>query len=211
VINKILTSLITLVLPPRAAVAHTATLTEGTVLSLYQPRVVHGVVVLSSYQNSDVRALIHAQKFYGDAKANRLLALFLASWLSVHPPVAIIVPVPLHARRERERGYNHVTSVLTATLKALEKTGLTPPKLVGLLCRKRATAQQSHLTRANRLSNVAQAFTWNTAYDPASFAGQQIVLVDDVMTTGATLREAAAALRGTLPSSARVTSVALAH
>lgn len=99
-----------------------------------------------------------------------------------------IVPVPLHATRLRERGYNQALE-LAKPLAREFGVALAP----GLLCRTRATAAQSDLDAAARRKNLRGAF----AVDTAALAPvpAHIVLLDDVMTTGATVREAARTLR----------------
>jgi ComF family protein len=96
----------------------------------------------------------------------------------------LVVPVPLHARRLRERGFS--PSALLARACARE-AGV--PCAPVLLARLRDTPSQTGLSRAARRSNVAGAFAARAAAPP------RVWLVDDVVTTGSTLSEAARALR----------------
>ena len=92
----------------------------------------------------------------------------------------MLVPVPIHAERRRRRGYDQ--AVLLAEAAA---SGLRLPALPAL-ARTRATQPQFELGRERRAENVADAFRVQAAALPA-VAGRWIVLVDDVVTTGATL------------------------
>jgi len=97
-----------------------------------------------------------------------------------------VLPIPLSAHRLRERGFNQ--ALLLARILAPAKTDAT------LLLRLHDTQAQSNLGRAQRLRNLQGALT----VDPlrtAALQGRSVLLVDDVMTTGATLQAAALALR----------------
>jgi ComF family protein len=125
-------------------------------------------------------------KFHGDLAAGRLLAALMRETAPSIPDGAVIVPIPLHRKRLRMRGYDQALELarpLAATC------GL--PLRDGLLHRARATDAQSRLHADQRKRNLRNAFSVNAkASLPAS-----AVLVDDVMTTGATLQAAAKALR----------------
>jgi ComF family protein len=101
---------------------------------------------------------------------------------------AAIVPVPLAAKRERERGYNQSVELARAVSTAW---GL--PLWRDVLVRTRHTETQTRLKPAERLHNVSGAFR---VAGPASdvLRGAHVVVVDDVVTTGATLNACAAAL-----------------
>jgi ComF family protein len=102
---------------------------------------------------------------------------------------ALVVPVPIHAQRRRERGFNQAEALAAAVGAQL---GL--PCRPGLLERTRPTPTQIGLTAAQRLANVRGAFAVPAAAQP-QLAGRCVLLVDDLMTTGATLRACALALR----------------
>lgn len=104
---------------------------------------------------------------------------------------AVLVPVPLHRSRQRDRGYNQ------AELLAHELARRTGLRVWPALVRHRATQRQHSLDRATRLRNLSQAMALSAARPPA---GQQdalptVVLVDDILTTGATLEACAVILR----------------
>lgn len=113
-------------------------------------------------------------------------AALLAARLQA-PAEALLLPVPAHANRLRERGYAP-PSLLAADL----GRRLQLPVHEGWLLRVIDTPPQARLQRAERLRNLRQAFALGPA---AAVSGRHCVLVDDVMTTGATLATLAALLR----------------
>jgi len=132
-----------------------------------------------------VDRLLPRFKFHGDLAAGRLLAQLMAEAFGGLPPPEALVPVPLHVGRLRGRGYDQAL-VLARPLSRALGIRLQP----GLLVRTRATAPQSEHHALARRRNVRRAFGVRAgAQVPA-----HVVLVDDVMTTGATLHAAAEAL-----------------
>jgi len=99
----------------------------------------------------------------------------------------LLVPVPLHHVRKRGRGYNQST-VLAQELGRRLGCKTRP----GLLKRIRPTISQTNLTAKDRLSNVTQAFQYRKE---EALTGRKVLLVDDVMTTGATVNACAGALK----------------
>jgi ComF family protein len=98
----------------------------------------------------------------------------------------MVIPVPLHPERRRDRGYNQA-GLLARSLS--HHIGI--PFYDRVLIRKRSTAPQTGLTDSRRSANVRNAFG---CADPGRVAGRRILLVDDVMTTGATVASASGAL-----------------
>ncbi len=111
----------------------------------------------------------------------------------------LVVPVPLHWRRYLTRGYNQAAAI------ARPLAGDLGLPLAGVLRRRRAAPAQSRLSRVERRRNLRGVFGTRRA---SRCAGRRVLLVDDVETTGSTLRAAAACLRRAGAESVTVLSVA---
>jgi len=140
------------------------------------------------YYTAELRALVHGLKFQGRRNLAGLLATLLAevffeNWNREN--FDGLSPVPLHSRRKRERGYNQ--SELLARSLSLK---IAVP-CVDSLRRIRPTLPQVGLTDVQRHENVRRAFACK---DEALIRKKRILLIDDVMTTGATVSSAARAL-----------------
>ena len=135
-----------------------------------------------------VREAIHRLKYRNLRALARPLGRLLADYIEAAPLLAeVIVPVPLHRRRLRERGYNQ-SALLAREMGRI--VGL--PLVEGCLARWRDTqAQARTLSAAERHSNVDGAFHCRDG----RLATRSIILIDDVYTTGATLDACAAALK----------------
>lgn len=126
--------------------------------------------------------LIHGFK-YRHLKRN---IRFLCAYLRYRPDLAdwcgtfdLLAPVPIHAVRRRERGYNQAEEIAREASRYLRL-----PVLANALSRTRATISQTKLNREQRAHNLEKAFR---CADPAAIRGKRILLVDDVFTTGATV------------------------
>ncbi len=134
-----------------------------------------------------IRHAIHALKYRRIAALAEPLGNGLARfWLRAPAPVGAIMPVPLHPQRQRERGYNQAELLARRVERAIGA-----PLQLSALRRVRATAVQMTLDAAERRANVADAF----ACDDAAVRGIDVLLIDDVCTTGATLDACARALK----------------
>ena len=142
-----------------------------------------------------VRAALHDLKYAGERRLARPLGLAVARrWRRVGEGATLVVPVPVHAERERRRGYDQA-----ALIAAVAAANLGLP-CVRALERERATTAQFELGREDRAANVAGAFRLpaparlsGCGFD-GSVAGAWVLLVDDVVTTGSTLAACAVAL-----------------
>lgn len=130
-------------------------------------------------------------KFHHDLTAGRLLSQLMAEACTSLPRPDAVVPVPLHRARLRQRGYDQALELARPLARALSL-----PLRENVLVRVRATDAQSELDARARRRNVRDAFAVQPRAALRSCDGQvrHVVLVDDVMTTGATLHAAAAAL-----------------
>ena len=143
-----------------------------------------------------MRAAIHALKYRGRTAVAAPLAALLAeagARLLAAPgagpeiPLDGIVPVPLHPARLAERGFNQAELLAAPCAERWRR-----PLLGHALVRVRPTQPQTELDAAGRRRNVAGAFA---VARPAAVAGRRLLVVDDVLTTGATVWAAARALR----------------
>lgn len=130
--------------------------------------------------------MLHRFKFEG----RRGLARPLGNWLGVliaeqagwEPD--LVVPVPLHRRRQAERGYNQASLLARFTAQALDIP------MLPLLTKPQPALPQSSLSYRQRKENVRGVF----AYKGAPLPGKRALLVDDIYSTGATMQEAAGVL-----------------
>ncbi len=140
----------------------------------------------AAYLDGPLRQAVHAFKYNGVRDlAGPLGEILYGAYARYTPPADILIPVPLHAGRLNWRGFNQ--SLLLAEELAA-RSGL-PVTSQGLV-RTRETASQVGLSAADRRKNVDGAFAWRGP----SIAGQRVLLIDDVCTTGATMEACAAAL-----------------
>jgi len=158
----------------------------------------HRVVAPWLYDES-AAAVVHALKYGGRPALARRLGAEMAAVVPAAWRPDLVLAVPLHAARERERGYNQAALLADALAEAMAV-----PRLERGLARVRATPPQANLGERDRRANVAGAFA---AVHPAALAGRRVLVVDDVMTTGATL---SACLDALADAGARGSGVALA-
>jgi ComF family protein len=126
-------------------------------------------------------------------------ALREAGWMK---GIDVIAPVPLHPKKEAARGFNQ-SSLLVEGMSGA--TGV--PSEVRALRRIRYTESQTHKTRAERIENVAGAFVVRR---PGKLEGRHVLLVDDVLTTGATIEACAQAVLAVPGTRISVATLAIA-
>ncbi|MDF2628935.1 MAG: putative competence protein ComF [Symbiobacteriaceae bacterium] len=146
-----------------------------------------GVVFSLGPHAGALREAVHHLKFEDRTELGAVLGRRLARRISVK--FDCVVPVPLHRSRLRERGYNQAAII---GRQLADASGI--PMHEDMLVRLRGTGHQAKLQRRNRLHNLQGAFGVTTATPP--WAGGRVLLVDDVLTTGATAAAAATELYG---------------
>ena len=147
------------------------------------------VIVLGRYRGG-LRKLIHRLKYDKRKEIMTEIGTFLKAAEKNFPaaflqPKIIAVPVPLHKNREHARGFNQAEVIFADWL------GSRGIKIERLLSRQKETAPQFNLTAEERRKNLRDAFA---VADGASVMGKDILLVDDIITTGTTLKNCAATL-----------------
>ena len=205
-----------LLFPPREDELVLRGLAPDEFLALLAPRLVPatrpGTAALLPFPHPAVRSAIHEAKYHGDAYAFGLLASALADYLRDLDDVRlrksniVIVPIPLGRARRKERGYNQAEGIARRALHTLGKEfrgafSLEPD----LLVRTRETASQVSLPRYLREENMRGAFGAAHVLDPSP----AYLVIDDVVTTGATMQAAIDALKAA--GAKRVVPLALAH
>jgi ComF family protein len=135
-----------------------------------------------------LQSIIHHLKYKGQKEIGVMLGKMFASEMSGTPYVSVdlIVPVPLHKTKYRKRGYNQSEFICKGISEIFNKEINTTS-----LKRVVSTSTQTHKQKYERWENVKDIFK---VADPQSFENKHILLVDDVLTTGATLEACAMAL-----------------
>jgi ComF family protein len=134
-----------------------------------------------------LREAINHFKYQSRRELDATLGMMLFDyWNAADLPTDLVLPVPLHPSRQKERGFNQ-SALLAGVFAALARLPLDETHLV----RTRATAPQVGLVAEQRKTNVRGAFDWTG--DPLK--GVHVLLIDDVCTTGATLEASAQPLR----------------
>lgn len=160
----------------------------------------HVLSYLHFLRHGRTQQLLHQLKYRGQRHVGHALGRLYGAELAataLAPEIDLIVPVPLHPRKLARRGYNQAEAFSAGLGEALGR-----PSRGEALRRTTHTASQTRKSRTERWQNVATVFE---VADPAAVAGRHVLLVDDVLTTGATLEACGHAL---LAAGARAISIA---
>jgi ComF family protein len=170
--------------------------------------------VSSGVYEGSLRSAIHALKYDRISpiagELSRRLASTIAELNAEAPQAMLVVPVPMHRGRMTERGFNQARTLAAEALSNLRhshpewRLELSAQSLV----RQRATESQAGLTPRQRRHNLRGAFFVS---DPESLRGRHILLVDDILTTGATARACSQTLLEAGAASVRVATLARAQ
>ncbi len=203
-----------LLFPPRQDEAILRDVSDDAFLSHLAPQIISATspatVALLPFRDPWVRAAVHEAKYHGSDHAFHLLSAALGEYIrdmddTGHRKI-FIVPVPLGEARKKERGFNQIEEVVRRALREIDAQETSGFILeTNLLKRTRETVSQVTLPRHEREKNMHDAFA---AAFPANPAHTYIV-IDDVITTGATLRAAIGALKAA--GVVHIIPLALAH
>lgn len=167
------------------------------------------MVISAAIMEDTLEQLIYALKYRGLYRLAEPLGDWMAGAIGLNPATRdmfgdhpLIVPVPLHPQRLRERGYNQAALLA----RRLAQVAMMPIDEQALQRVRHTNSQVETHSREERLKNMVFAFQCTR---PELVANHDIILVDDVSTTGATLNDCARALR--VAGAASVHAITLAH
>lgn len=148
-----------------------------------------GAALLEFYKFGITQALVHRLKYEGRAEIGEKLGRMAGNRMNNHSwtsHIDYIVPVPLHWRKMRKRGYNQAEKFAKGIQ---EVTGL--PILNHILTKPVDNTSQTNKSRVHRMANVESTYEMNQSMN---LAGRHVLIVDDIITTGATLEACANAI-----------------
>jgi ComF family protein len=201
------------ILPERARAARVRkrSIRDFTLIPTEHSLLDQKITTLLDYKDPGVADLIRALKYEHSGHAAKICADALADYLreeiasfrAFSPRPILLVPMPLHKSRIRERGFNQMQKVVSALPEEFRDGSISKVSLTAV-SRIKSTPQQARLSRSERLKNVADAFS----ADEKVAHGTHCILIDDVTTTGATLISASKPLK---KAGAKVSLIALAR
>jgi len=149
-----------------------------------------GIIVASSYENKLLRKAVRFFKYHNIKDLQHPLGKILTSRLKIwninNLSEYILIPVPLHKKKQKKRGYNQA-ELLTEAVSA--NLGIKIEK--DLIQRQKNTPAQAKLSPLKRRKNIKNAFSLNSKASSNYLIGKKVFLIDDVCTTSSTLEECA--------------------
>lgn len=164
-----------------------------------------GVSMFRFEKGSPYQVLLHDLKYRGNRKAGLYLGRLLGQVLKkgVFSECDLMLPVPLHRRKLRQRGYNQSELIARG---ASEITGI--PLAGDIIRRKTYTNSQTNMNRQERFENMEKAFSLGKS--TLKLQGKKILIIDDIITTGATLEACSKLLLDNFDCSVYVASLCYA-
>ena len=184
-----------------------------------------GALAIFEYRDPLVKTLVWEIKYRGNMNLTSLASEFLLEELTSCLSEAelfqnftdpILIPIPLSPARSRERGFNQCERIAEAMEKTMKKTmkksgaGIFTLRKDILMKKDKARRQTETKNKTERVKNIRGSFVINANCSiKASIKGRNIILLDDVVTTGATLEEASRVLKAA--GARKILKIALAH
>ena len=170
-----------------------------TIQNTCHPNEQFTLAAATSYDNNVIRALIHAFKYGGTKDVltplSNIIQQYTSSTIESWKLVlenCVVIPIPLYRRRERVRGFNQAALIAEVFIQHLQGIGNLLIEYGNLIKIKNTKSQTELGNYEKRIQNIADSFTLK---HPERIAGKNIILVDDVFTSGATLREEVSVLK----------------
>ena len=175
---------------------------------------INNTIVFFDYKDKLIRHMIHSLKFKGNTKIAKLFAEVIYNEIleeiadlkifsNFEKP--LLIPIPISPKRRRERGFNQ-TEIIAKEIIKLNKNNLFDLDIGNLIKIKNTNAQSSLKNRRDRFENQKGCFSIRY---PEKIKDRNIILIDDVITTGATITEAKKTLKQS--GSKKIITVAFAH